>query len=122
MFTHVRVASSDLEKSRAFYDATLGALGIPAGIEVLGMIMYQHGGNRLMVALPLRGAASHSNGGTIGFAAASPAEVDAFHQAGLDHGGTSEGEPGPRPGPANRYAAYLRDPDGNKICALATMA
>ena len=118
MFTHVRVASSDLEKSAAFYNATLGALGIPAGMTLPGIVMYQHAGNRFVVGTPLQGEASHSNGGTIGFVASAPEQVDQFHAAGLANGGTCEGKPGPRPAVPGRYA-YLRDPDGNKICAVA---
>jgi catechol 2,3-dioxygenase-like lactoylglutathione lyase family enzyme len=118
MFTHVRVASSDLEKSIAFYNATLGALGVEPGMQLPGLAMYQHAGNRFVVGKPLQGEASHSNGGTIGFMASTPEQVDAFHAAGLANGGTCEGKPGPRPGVPGRYA-YLRDPDGNKVCAVA---
>jgi catechol 2,3-dioxygenase-like lactoylglutathione lyase family enzyme len=116
MFTHVRVASSDLEKSRAFYDATLATLGIPAGAEIYGMVMYQHAGNRFGVGKPFEGAPTYSNGGTIGFAAADTETVDRFHAVGLANGGTCEGKPGPRG--ENVYGAYVRDPDGNKICAI----
>lgn len=118
MFTHVRVASSDIEKSAAFYNAVLGALGIEPGTALPGVVMYQHAGNRFVIGIPREGDATCSNGGTIGFAAAKPEQVDAFHAAGLANGGTCEGEPGPRPSAPGRYA-YLRDPDGNKICAIA---
>jgi len=118
MFTHVRVPSSDLEKSAAFYNATLGALGIEAGMSLPNLLMYQHAGNRFIVGIPLAGEPSYANGGTLGFVAAAPEQVDAFHAAGLANGGTCEGKPGPRAPSPGRYA-YLRDPDGNKICAVA---
>ncbi len=117
MFSHVRVGSSDIAKSRAFYDAALGALGMAPGQDLYGMIMYSDGIDRFGVAPPAEGAATHANGGTIGFKAPSSAAVDLLHAGGLAHGGSCGGAPGPRP--SGIYAAYLRDPDGNKICAIA---
>ena len=66
---------------------------------------------------PGNGEAPSANGVTVGFAAASPEEVDAFHAAGLAAGGKDEGQPGPRSHLPGAYAAYLRDPAGNKITA-----
>jgi catechol 2,3-dioxygenase-like lactoylglutathione lyase family enzyme len=117
MFTHVRVGCSDQAKSKAFYDAVLSPLGIPPSQDMYGMTVYSDGTNRFAVAPPREGDATYANGGTIGFIAASTDAVDAFHAAGLAHGGTCEGAPGERGG-GSMYGAYLRDPDGNKICAI----
>jgi catechol 2,3-dioxygenase-like lactoylglutathione lyase family enzyme len=116
MFTHVRIGSNDMARSQAFYDAVLGALGIE-GTEMQGMRVYSHEGNMFVVATPREGEATHANGGTIGFKASSAEAVDGFHAAGLANGGSDEGAPGLRP--HGMYAAYLRDPDGNKLVALA---
>jgi hypothetical protein len=75
-----------------------------------------------MITAPINGdAACHANGGTIGFALSSPDEVDAWHAAGVENGGTSiENPPGIREvGSRKLYLAYLRDPTGNKLCASA---
>jgi catechol 2,3-dioxygenase-like lactoylglutathione lyase family enzyme len=124
MFTHIMVGSNDPEASKRFYDAALGALGVPAGHQAGERIFYSHGGGALGVGKPADGAAAtRSNGATIGFAAPDTAAVDAFHAAGLANGGTSDGEPGYRPNaPGKAYGAYLRDPDGNKICAFCQIA
>lgn len=116
VFSHVFLGAADLDKSVAFYDAALGALGInnlgPFGD---GWVLYGRDKPALIIARPGSGQAPSSNGVTIGFAAASAAQVDAFHAAGLAHGGTDEGLPGPRGHLPGAYAAYLRDPAGNKI-------
>lgn len=124
MFSHVMVGSNDLEASRAFYDATFGALGAKPAIESHGRLVYDHNGGRFMVTKPIDGApACHANGGTIGFAASSPEQVDAWHAAGIAAGGTAvEDDPGIRDaGFAKLYLAYLRDPAGNKLCGLYRM-
>ncbi len=120
MFTHIMVGSNDIEKSKAFYDAALGALGVPAGAAHNGRAFYSHNGGALGVGGPADGnAATSANGGTIGFGAPNKEAVDAFHAAGLANGGSCAGEPGLRPNaPGKAYGAYLRDPDGNKICAF----
>ena len=116
MFSHIRVGSNDIAKSQAFYDGALSPLGIQG--QAMGpMLMYQGNGGMFMVGPPIEGAATHSNGGTIGFKAESSDQVDQFHAAGLAAGGKCEGAPGVRPN-YGIYAAYLRDPDGNKICAI----
>ena len=123
MFTHVMVGTNDIGKARQFYDAVFAALGAGTGAEFQGRAFYSHGGLGFGVGPPRDGeAASSANGGTVGFAAPDVAAVDAWHAAGLASGGTSEGEPGHRPeAPGNIYAAYLRDPDGNKLCASCQM-
>ena len=125
MFTHVMIGSNDMARSRSFYDALFATLGgKPSTQDPRGRLVYVHNGGRFMVTAPIDGqSATHANGGTIGFAAASPAEVDAWHKAGTENGGTSiEDPPGVRQGAAGQlYLAYLRDPDGNKLCALHRM-
>ena len=123
MFSHVMLGADDVAASKRFYDAALGALGVPAGeVDELGRAVYAHDGGRFVIRTPLNGEeASGANGGTLGFHAASPEQVDAFHAAGLAAGGTAiEDPPGPRNATGGRvlYLAYLRDPGGNKICAL----
>jgi len=118
VFSHVCLGASDLDASVAFYDAALGALGV-ANMGPFGETIVLYGNDKpaLLVMKPGNGAAPSSNGVTVGFAASSPAEVDAFHAAGLAAGGTCEGEPGPRGHLPGAYAAYLRDPAGNKVCS-----
>ncbi|MAT49881.1 MAG: glyoxalase [Porticoccaceae bacterium] len=120
IFNHVVVGTDDIEKSRAFYDATLGALGIQRVPDFSPTAsMYGKDVPEFMITLPINGEpATHANGGTIGFRADGRAAVDAFHAAALDQGGRCEGAPGPRTnaGPT-AYGAYVRDPDGNKLCA-----
>jgi catechol 2,3-dioxygenase-like lactoylglutathione lyase family enzyme len=120
MFTHIMVGANDVDKAKAFYDAALGALGVPAGMAANGRAFYSHNGGAFGVGKPADGeAASFNNGGTIGFAAQNKEQVDAFHAAGLANGGSCDGEPGLRPNaPGKAYGAYLRDPDGHKICAF----
>lgn len=126
MFSHVMLGANDLDASKAFYDATLGALGAkPGRVDAKGRVIYLNGGAIFMLTTPLDGApACHANGGTIGFAAASPEAADAWHAAGVANGGTAiENPPGVRDGGFGKlYLAYLRDPAGNKVCALHRMA
>ena len=120
MFTHVMVGTNDPARARTFYAAALGALGYDAH-EAGEKTFFSKGNGGFGVGRPANGeAASHANGGTIGFKAQTTAEVDAFHAAGCANGGTCEGAPGVRENaPGKSYGAYLRDPDGNKICAYA---
>ncbi|HEX8842882.1 MAG TPA: VOC family protein [Sphingomicrobium sp.] len=118
MFSHVMVGSNDIERSRRFYDALFGS---EAAVDDKGRLAYRRKGAVFMVSKPIDGGpACHANGGTIGFNFDSPEEVDAWHKAGVDAGGTSiEDPPGYREGGFGRlYLAYLRDPDGNKLCGL----
>lgn len=122
MFSHIMLGADDVEASKTFYDAALGALGARPGlVDPKGRAMYMQGGGIFMLSNPIDGEpASAANGSTIGFAAESPEAADAFHKAGLENGGTAiEDPPGWREGNGMRlYLAYLRDPAGNKICAM----
>ena len=126
MFSHMMVGSNDIARSKTFYDALFGAVGGKPGIEdAKGRLIYMHNGGLFLVSKPIDGApACHANGGTVGFAMASPAEADAWHAAGAANGGTPiEDAPGLRDGSFGPlYLAYLRDPDGNKLCALHRVA
>lgn len=122
MFSHIMLGANDVDASKAFYDATLGALGARAGsVDPKGRAFYMHNGGVFMLSKPLDGQpACHANGGTVGFAATNPEMVDAWHAAGLAHGGTAiEDPPGIRENAFGAlYLAYLRDPAGNKVCAM----
>ena len=126
MFSHVMVGTNDMEASRKFYDAILAVLGQKPGvIDDKGRCFYFNRTGTFAITKPIDGEpATHANGGTIGFAAESTELVDAWHAAGVANGGTPiEDPPGVREGPKTRlYLAYLRDPAGNKICALHRLA
>jgi len=112
------VGSNDLDRSKTFYDAIFAVLGVePAAINN-GKLFYRSPTGGFGVAKPINGEpAQHANGGTVSFAASSPEQADAWHAAGVANGGAScEDPPGLRPHGA--YLAYLRDPDGNKLCTL----
>ena len=118
ILTHVVLGTNNLARATQFYDATLGALGVKS-IGPMGEDGFFYGAEtpEFVITKPINGeAACHANGGTVGFAAASRDAVHKFHEAGLANGGTDAGEPGPRDFSPTAYAAYLRDPDGNKIC------
>jgi catechol 2,3-dioxygenase-like lactoylglutathione lyase family enzyme len=125
MFSHVMVGTNDIARSKTFYDALFGAIGGKPGVlDAKGRLIYVHDGGRFMVSIPIDGeAATHANGGTIGFTVASPEQADAWHKAGVANGGTAlEDPPGARQGAAGPiYLAYLRDPDGTKLCVLHRM-
>jgi len=121
MFSHVMLGVSDLEVSKKFYDALLGTLGIVPGVANNNRYFYRSPTGLFAITTPINGEpATHGNGSTIGFATTSPEQTDAFHAAGVANGGTTcEDPPGYREGASGAmYLAYLRDPDGNKICAL----
>ena len=121
MFSHVIIGVNDLETSRKFYDALLGTLGIGPGVANGNRYFYRSPAGMFGMTKPINSEpATHGNGSTIGFAAQSAEQADAFHAAGVTHGGTTcEEPPGLRDGVAGKlYLAYLRDPDGNKLCAL----
>ena len=117
IFSHVFIGAGDVDVSAKFYDAVLATLGINnLGPFGNGWILYGKDKPAFIIAKPGNGEAASSNGVTVGFAAASTAQVDAFHAAGIANGGTDEGAAGPRSHLPGAYAAYLRDPAGNKIC------
>ena len=122
MFSHIMVGSNDIARSKKFYDALFTAMGVqPATPDARGRLAYSHNGGRFMVSQPIDGKpAGGANGGTIGFAMSGPEQINAWHKAGVENGGTSiEDPPGIRQGAAGQlYLAYLRDPDGNKLCGL----
>ena len=121
MFNHVMVGANDIDASKSFYDAILGTLGVPVGNkDSETRCSYRTDGGVFMIKVPINGApASIGNGGTIGFKAAKQEDVDAWHAAGVNNGGTPcEDPPGVRVnGKFKIYLAYLRDPVGNKLCA-----
>ena len=124
MFSHIMIGTNDLDKAKSFYDTLLATLDVPAARVDGNRIFYMTPNGIFSVSKPIDGKpATFANGGTIGFAAKSPAQADAWHAAGVAAGGTSiEDPPGVREGSAGKlYLAYLRDPDGNKICALHRM-
>lgn len=126
MFSHVMIGSNDLDRSKAFYDKVLGVLGAkepfrlekPTGQTAL---FYRNKGTLFAVAQPKnKEEATVANGATVGFSCDSPEQVDEFHAAAIETGGTSiEDPPGLRDSPSGLlYLAYVRDPDGNKLCAM----
>ena len=125
MFSHVMVGSNDIAASKKFYDATFAAMGGKPGIQDdKGRLIYMHNNGLFMVTAPIDGkAACGANGGTIGFAMDSPEQADAWHKAGVAAGGEAiEDAPGVREASFGKlYLAYLRDPCGNKLCALKRM-
>lgn len=126
MFNHIMVGSNDIERSKRFYDAVLAVLGAPEGMRNVNAtghtrLFYRHDGNTFGVVEPINDEpATFANGGTIGFKCSSPEQVKAFHDVAVAHGGTSiEEPPGLREGSLGAmYLSYVRDPDGNKLCAL----
>jgi len=126
MFNHIMVGSNDIERSQRFYDAVLGTLGAGEPMRHVAptghvRLFYRHEGNTFGVSEPINGeAACGANGGTIGFKCSSPEQVKAFHDVAIANGGTSiEDAPGLRKSDMGAlYLAYVRDPDGNKLCAL----
>ncbi len=126
MYSHIMVGTNDMEKSKAFYDAVLGALGYePGAIDDKGRCFYMTPTGIFSITVPIDGQpANGGNGNTIGFAVENPAAANAWHEAGITNGGTTcEEPPGERESPLGPlYLAYLRDPSGNKICALHSLS
>ena len=126
MFSHVMLGTNDIERSKRFYDAVLGVLGAGEPLRNQSKtgharLFYRHDGSTFCVSEPINGKpASFANGGTTGFKCDSPEQVRRFHDTAVAHGGTSiEDAPGLREGSLGAmYLAYVRDPDGNKLCAL----
>jgi len=126
MFNHVMVGSNDIERSSRFYNAVLGVLGVGEPVRNVNStgqtrLFYRHDGGAFGVSEPINGEpATCANGGTIGFKCSSPEQVRQFHDAAVANGGTSvEDPPGLREGQMGAmHLAYVRDPDGNKLCAI----
>lgn len=122
MFSYVMLGVSELEKSRQFYDAFFGALGVKPGIANSGRYFYVSDGGTFAIAQAPEGTAiNEADVGTTGFGTLSPQDVDAALNAGLAAGGRVCEEPaGWRDaGPDGQlYMGYLRDPSGNKLCVL----
>jgi catechol 2,3-dioxygenase-like lactoylglutathione lyase family enzyme len=124
MFSHVMVGTNDLDRAKGFYDALLATLGVGPGFVDGHRAFWRTPTGVFAVSAPIDGQpATVCNGGTIGFACATPEQADAWHAAGVANGGVSiEEPPGVRAGGMGKmYLAYLRDPDGNKLCALHRM-
>jgi catechol 2,3-dioxygenase-like lactoylglutathione lyase family enzyme len=124
MFSHVAVGTNDLEKAKRFYDAVLGPLGYGEGFDddygQCRRYVYRADNGFFIITRPLDGQpATHANGGTIGFVCQSSDQVDLWHAAGIANGGESVEDP---PGVRKTEAGPLRDPDGNKLCALHRLA
>lgn len=125
MFSHIMIGANDVEKSKKFYDAILATMGHEPGVyDEKGRVFYFTKSGVFSITKPIDGQdACHGNGTTIGFSAKTPEIADDWHEVGLKHGGTTcEDPPGIREGAGGKlYLAYLRDPAGNKICALHRM-
>jgi catechol 2,3-dioxygenase-like lactoylglutathione lyase family enzyme len=124
MYTHVMVGTNDPDTARSFYDATFAALGVAGQHTPRGAFYGTPETGMFGVAIPRdEDKATFANGGTIGFKAAGPDAVDAWHSAGMASGGSDEGAPGRREfGEVPLYGAYLRDPVGNKLCAFCVLS
>ena len=121
-FLYLTLGTNDLDRAARFYDATLAPLGmIRRATEAteVGYGLPDDRRTRLWITLPYdEKPATIGNGSMPALIAPSAAAVDAFHRAALAHGGSDEGAPGLRPHGPGFYAAYVRDPDGNKLCAI----
>ncbi|MEK8048018.1 MAG: glyoxalase [Burkholderiales bacterium PBB6] len=126
MLNHVMLGSNDIERSKAFYDAVLGVLGAGEPIRNVAAsghvrLFYRHNGSTFGLSEPINNEpATSANGATIGFKCDSAEQVKAFHDVAVAHGGVSiEDPPGLRAGAMGAlHLAYVRDPDGNKLCAI----
>ncbi len=120
MLTGARFGTRDIKRAIAFYDAVTAEIGASRVIERHGMAGYRGAdGGIFLVGTPREGEACVGNGSQVMWAAPSRAAVDSAHAKALELGGTCEGAPGPRGGTeTNMYAAYFRDPDGNKVMVM----
>ncbi len=126
MLNHVMLGSNDIERSKRFYDAVLAVLGAGEPIRNVApsghtRLFYRHDGSTFGISEPINGEpATFANGGTIGFKCHSPEQVKTFHDVAVAHGGQSiEQPPGLRSGSmGDLHLSYVRDPDGNKLCAI----
>lgn len=126
MLNHIMIGSNDIERSKRFYDAVLGTLGAGEPIRNVAStghirLFYRHDGSTFCLTQPINGEdVTVANGSTIGFKCSSPEQLQAFHDAAVANGGTSiEEPPGLRQAATGAmYLAYVRDPDGHKLCAI----
>ncbi|MDE0877927.1 MAG: VOC family protein [Sphingomonas bacterium] len=125
MYSHMMVGSNEIDRSKKFYDALFAVLGgKPGVVDPKGRLIYMNNGGLFLVTKPIDGEeATPGNGMTVGFAVTGPEQANDWHNAGVEAGGTAiEDDPGVRSGNGmSLYLAYLRDPDGNKLCALHRM-
>jgi len=120
------LGTNDIERSKGFYDVVLATLGVGEPMRHTAdtghkRLFYRHDGGTFCISEPINGeAATFANGGTIGFKCSSPEQVKKFHDVAVANGGVSiEEEPGLREGSMGPiHLSYVRDPDGNKLCAL----
>lgn len=118
IFTHATVGTNDLEQARSFYDSALAPLGLKRLMDLERGSIWGAEAPEFFVLQPIDGApATRGNGSTLGFKAPNRAAIDEFHRNALAAGGQDGGAPGPRSFAPNAYAAYVFDPDGNKILA-----
>ncbi|WP_151633117.1 VOC family protein [Noviherbaspirillum aerium] len=126
MFSHIMIGSNDLERSKRFYDAVLSLLGVGEPFRHRAdsghtRLFYRHDGGTFCITEPINGEdATFANGGTIGFKCTSAEQVRDFHDIAVANGGCSaEDPPGLRDGTMGpMHLAYVRDPDGHKLCAI----
>ena len=121
MISYTTLGTNDMDRAIAFYDAVFATIGGERATTSPTWTGYQKRGDRGMFFLTRpfnQGTASAGNGAMLAFLAPDRASVNAFHSAALSQAGTCEGPPGVRAGmDPVFYAAYVRDPDGNKLCA-----
>ncbi len=126
MFLYLTLGTNDLARAKRFYDAVMPTLGHQLRAVELDEVGYGPPAPAracLWITHPYnQQPATTANGSMPAFTAPDRAAVDAFHAAGLAHGGSDEGAPGLRPHGAHFYACYLRDPDGNKLSAVCETA
>lgn len=119
MIAYSTLGTSDMERSIVFYDAVLGALGATRELSTPEWTQYGRDSERAKVCLTIpfnKGDPSGGNGPMLAFEASDYEAVNTFHASALQLGGSDEGAPGIRQG--THYVAYIRDPDGNKLCAF----
>lgn len=123
VISHLTLGTNDKERSAKFYDPVLGALGfsrLPKPSEKPLAYETQEGMPTIYIYSPEDGKpATRGNGSHVAFVADNRTQVHDFHEQALRNGGSCDGKPGPRPHYGlNYYAAYVRDPDGNKLQAV----
>ena len=130
MFLYLTLGTNDVKRSRRFYDAALGVLGLGCNFEDESEVGYgpmpaPAEGRKcyLWVTKPHLGyPATWGNGTMVAFPARTRQQVRDFHAAAIAAGGFDDGAPGLRPYTPNFYSCYVRDPDGNKLSAVCEAA